>query len=166
MTAPDTETRLFVSGHPPGALPQVGGGAANGRWWETDYGSWRRSAERDAMAGHFPGFRLTELLDGRLCWAGWLRSSLNEQRYLIRVTYPEAFPDQPPDVTIAHPPIPAGVPHMLGPHRPCLYLPSQGPSSGWDPACTTAATFVGWTALWIHAYETWRATGAWPGRSD
>jgi hypothetical protein len=166
VTQPDGDTQLFVSGHPPGTFPQAGDGCDR-HWWQTDYGEWRRSAERDAMGRHFPGFRDCELLDGRLSWLGWLSSGLDpDRRYLVRVTYPHNFPDHAPEVVIERPALPDGVPHMLGPRRPCLYLPSQGPRNGYEPGRTTAATLVAWTALWVHAFETWRATGRWPGRSD
>jgi hypothetical protein len=167
VTSADSQTRLYVSGQPPAALPGTGKASGNQRWWETDYGAWRREAEREAMARHFPAFNLCEMLDGTLCWVGWLRSGLDaERRYLIRVTYPDDFPDHPPAVVIESPELPGGMPHVLGPQRPCLFQPSHGPRNGYDPGKTTAATFVAWTALWIHAFETWQATGHWPGRSE
>jgi hypothetical protein len=161
----EDETRLYVSGHPPDALPA--GGPGGRRWWETDYGSWRRSAEREAMQRHFPGFELCELLDGTLCWVGWLCSGLDPERsYRVRLTYPENFPDHHPEVRIEEPTLPEGTPHLLGPQRPCLYQPSHGHRNGYEPGRTTAATLVAWTALWLHAFETWRETGRWPGRAD
>jgi hypothetical protein len=161
------DNRMFVSGQPPAALPRSGEEPGSRRWWETDYGSWRLSAEYEAMRSRFPGFRPRELPDGVLCWLGWLNSGLNpERRYVIRVIYPGNFPERPPEVVIERPELPDGVPHLLSPRRPCLYLPSQGPRNGYDPGSTTAATFVAWTSLWIHAFETWQATGRWPGRSD
>jgi len=163
----DGDIQLFVSGHPPGAFPQAGRTGHGQPWWETDYGGWRRSAECDAMHQHFPGFHVNELPDGRFSWLGWLQSGLDpERRYLVRVTYPHDFPDHPPEVRIERPALPDAVPHLLGPQRPCLYLPSQGPRNGYDPGRTTAATLVAWTALWIHAFESWQASGRWPGRSD
>lgn len=116
------------------------------------------------MERHFPGFELCEL-EGRLAWIGWLCSGLDpERRYRIRVTYPDNFPDDAPEVTIERPTLAEGIPHMLALQQPCLYQPSQGPRSGYEPGRTTAATLVAWTALWIHAFETWQATGNWPGK--
>jgi len=69
-------------------------------------------------------------------------------------------------VTIVEPELVPNAPHVILGRRPCLYLPAQGRPHGYDPATTTAATLVAWTALWIHAYETWVSTGAWPGRAD
>jgi hypothetical protein len=163
----DSQTQLYVSGQPPAALPRPEGSRGGERWWETEYGRWRRDAEREAMARHFPSFNLCEALDGSLSWLGWLTSSFDpERRYAVQVTYPDHFPDLAPGVTIASPKLPDGVPHVLGPQRPCLFQPSQGPRNGYDPGRTTAATLVAWTALWIHAFETWQATGRWPGRAD
>jgi hypothetical protein len=181
VTPVDSQARLYVSGQPPGALPNAGRASGNQRWWETDYGAWRRNAEREAMARHFPAFTLCEMLDGSLSWVGWLRSGLDsgapdnrplwrgdphERRYQIRVIYPDNFPEYPPSVVIESPELPQGMPHVLAPQRPCLFQPAQGPRNGYDPGKTTAATLVAWTALWIHAFETWQATGHWPGRSD
>ena len=163
----DDQPQLYVSGEAPAALPETGNaGGRRPHWYETPYGAWRLSAEREAME-RFPSFELLGFSDPLLYWLGWLRSSIHsDRRYLAKVTYCEAFPEFPPEVSIEWPAILDGPPHMLGPGRPCLYLPSQGPHNGYEPGRTTAATLVSWLALWIHAYETWQATGRWPGRSD
>jgi len=153
---------LFAAGRPPSALPAAGDETAWDPWWSTPYGRWRLDVEMDAMK-RFPGFRLVES-DGDLCWVGRIRSSLSSRRYNIRVRYPVAFPDSSPIVTIEKYRFPVGMPHLQGADKPCLFVPGEGSRYGYDPARTTAATFVAWTALWIHAYETWRETGRWPGR--
>jgi hypothetical protein len=164
--------QLYVSGAPPTAVPEHEG-RGTGRdqvWWETPYGRWRLEAEKEAMK-RFPGFRLVEAtleVSGVLIgWRGWIKSSLEDgDNYLVRVIYPAGFPDQPPVVLIAEPEFLGPVPHLLDGNRPCLYRPTEGPRNGYDPARTTAATLIAWTALWINAYETWRATGNWPGKAD
>jgi len=131
-------------------------------WWQTDYGRWRFAAEAEAMH-RFPEFRAAVSRNGNLSWAGWLQSGLPPgRRYLVRVEYMSCFPDEPPVVWIVKPELPFEVPHLLSGQRPCLYR--GGYDEGYDPARTTAATLVSWTALWIHAFETWQATGSWPGR--
>jgi hypothetical protein len=159
-----TGTRVFVAGD----APSVRDPGAQEEWWETPYGSWRLSAETAAMRERFPSFRLVARHDGRLglVWGGRLRSSLSGKRYRVKIAYPWSFPDEPPTVTIEGTKFLPGTPHLLDGARPCLYWPGQGPRYGYDPGRTTAATLVSWTALWIHAYETWRATGAWPGRAE
>lgn len=155
---------LYISGTRPAAAPEAGSGEQRTPWWETPYGCWRLAAETKAME-RFPAFRCCDL-DGQLVWVGELRSSLHPtMRYLVTVTYPPWFPDEAPAVTIVSPEFPEGTPHLLERRRPCLYHSAQGSRDGYDPARTTAATLVSWTALWIHAYETWRATGSWPGRA-
>jgi hypothetical protein len=164
--------QLYVAGAPPAALPKHGDAVAARakRWWETPYGRWRLEAEKSAMQ-RFPGFELAEArleVSGLLLgWRGWIESSLEDgDRYLVRVIYPVNFPDQAPVVLIVEPELPSGVPHLLEGNRPCLYHPVDGTRNGYDPARTTAATLVAWTALWVNAFETWRATGSWPGKAD
>lgn len=134
----------------------------DGPWWGTAYGRWRLSAEVSAMR-RFPGFR-AHVRDDEIWWTGRLRSALGGRSYLVRVTYPYDFPDDAPNVMILSPELPEGVPHVLSPQRPCLFR--GGPRDGYDPGSTTAATLVAWTALWIHAFETWQSTGVWPGAGD
>ena len=134
------------------------------RWWDTPFGRWRLSAEVEAMR-RFPGFGLHRS-GAALCWVGRLESAVTGGGYLVRLTYPDHFPDQAPAVKIEEPELVPSTPHLLSQARPCLYNWVEGPAHGYDPARTTAATLVAWTALWVHAYETWQATGAWPGRGD
>jgi hypothetical protein len=156
----------YFAGDRPRALPESGRRSARTRWWETPYGRWRVAAETEAMR-RFPEFRAFEDAGGNLGWAGALTSALLPRtRYLVRVTYPSSFPDDAPAVEIVEPELADGTPHRLSPQRPCLYRETQGPRHGYDPGHTTAATVVAWTALWIHAYETWRATGRWPGKAE
>jgi hypothetical protein len=154
---------LYISGTRPSAAPEPGEAEDCTRWWETPYGRWRLAIETEAMK-RFASFRLCERW-GHLAWLGGLRSSLHpRRRYLVTVTYPRWFPDEAPVVAIESPELSQGCPHLLDGNRPCLYHSSQGSRNGYDPARTTVATLVAWTALWIHAYETWRETGDWPGR--
>jgi len=154
---------LYISGTRPSAAPETGSAEEGTAWWETPYGRWRLAHEAEAME-RFPGFR-TCCRGGQLAWVGELHSSLQPaNRYLVKVTYPPWFPDEAPGVAIEYPELPSGTPHLLDGKRPCLYNSSQGVRNGYDPARTTAATLVAWTALWIHAFETWCTTGDWPGR--
>jgi hypothetical protein len=137
--------------------------ADDDRWWTTPYGRWRLAAETTAMAERFPGFVAELSQTGELTWRGSLRSALDGGGlYRVAVTYPDDFPDSPPRVELLAPRLPEGTPHVLSDRRLCLFR-DHGTRSGYEPARTTAATLVAWTALWIHAFETWRATGTWPG---
>lgn len=159
---------LYVSGVSPAALPEHEGRptAKERPWWQTPYGRWRVAAEVEAMR-RFPAFSFGRTEEGQLGWAGSIESTIEGgDRYLVRVVYPGNFPDGPPVVFIDEPSFPPGVPHLLDAKRPCLFHPARGPRHGYDPARTTAATLIAWTALWINAYETWRATGAWPGKGE
>jgi hypothetical protein len=159
---PESRTgRVFVSGSVPSTLPSEDQDAFV-PWWETPYGRWRKAIEVEAMK-RFPNFHL-KLAGPELSWEGWLRSVLTGARYDATVAYPFGFPDMAPVATINNRIFPAETPHLLWGNRPCLFVPDHGARSGYDPARTTAATIVTWTSLWIHAYETWRATGEWPGQ--
>lgn len=171
----DRGGRLFASGSVPSTLP-VEGQDSHASWWETPYGLWRRAVEVEAMK-RFPNFRLHDHAR-ELRWEGWLQSSLGVERpdvkeglshlaagrYDVTIVYPSDFPDIAPIATIRNYTFLPLTPHLLAGNRPCLFLPEHGSRSGYDPARTTAATIVSWTSLWIHAYETWLATGNWPGR--
>ena len=154
---------LYISGTRPSAVPETGRTEALRPWWETPYGRWRLAVETEAMK-RFPEFRLCEQ-HGHLTWIGELRSGLRPAtRYVVTVTYSPWFPDEAPSVAILSPELAEGTPHLLERNRPCLFRSSEGTRNGYDPARTTAATLVAWTALWIHAYETWLETGSWPGK--
>jgi hypothetical protein len=156
---------FYVSGTRPSAAPESdqAGASRPTPWWETPYGRWRLSVEAEAMK-RFPDFTCCRDPYGVMAWIGSLRSSFDHDRaYFVKLSYPPTFPDDAPMVAILSPELPNGTPHLLEGNRPCLYQASQGPRNGYDPARTTAATLVAWTALWIHAFETWRSTGRWPG---
>lgn len=153
--------RVFVSGRL-AAVPEEGSEWVP--WWETPYGRWRLEIEVEAMK-RFPGFRLSSEREN-LNWQGHLRSSLTGVHYRVNIEYPFTFPDTAPVPIIENHSFPDRMPHLLLGNRPCLFVPEHGPRSGYDPARTTAATIVAWTSLWIHAYETWLATGMWPGQQS
>jgi hypothetical protein len=155
---------MYAAGAVPRPVPAPGEGQE--LWFETPYGHWRLKAEIEAMRERFPDFRI-QADQAMLAWHGRLRSPFRPgESYLVQVRYTIGFPDEPPEVAILSPPMAPDTPHLVMGNRPCLYLPSHGSPSGYDPGRTTATTLVAWTALWIHAYETWLATGAWPGRSE
>ena len=130
-------------------------------WWTTPYGVWRLAAEVEAMR-RFPQFQMWMERE-TLGWSGLLVSALEpSSRYRISLTYPHYYPDSPPEVVIVEPKLEPS-PHLLDGRKPCLF---RRGGHGYEPACTTAATLVAWTALWIHAYETWLQTGSWPGAEE
>ena len=149
---------------PPSVTPQM-----RPNWWDTPYGRWRLDVELQAMHERFPNFEAGLLGDleptwrEALAWRGQLQSGLpGGARYLVLVAYHPSFPDAAPEVAITDPELPEETPHVIGSRQPCLYYRGRY-DNGYDPARTTAATLVGWTALWIHAFEIWVETGKWPG---
>ena len=159
-------TELYTSGAQPSALPAPANAGEGQHWFDTKYGEERLKIEERAMDERFPGFVLVWNHHGDIAWVGTLESSLPRgKRYRLVVAYPHRFPDEAPGVWILDPEIPNNTPHLLSERRPCLYRPHNDSRYGYS-ASTTAATMVAWTALWIHAYETWQATRVWPGRED
>jgi hypothetical protein len=155
----------YVSSNRLRSLPEPGADDEE-PWWLTPYGARRLAAEARAMRERFPEF-VPFLDDETLGWRGrlWRPFFDGEAHFVVEVKYPSRFPEEPPAVRIVSPPLPDGTPHLLFGNQPCLFQSAQGPRHGYDPGRTTAATFVAWTALWIHAYEVWDRTGAWPGRA-
>jgi hypothetical protein len=154
---------LYVGRVDSGDLLELRNGSDATPWWETTYGRWRLATEARAMRERFAGFEPCVSQEGRLGWVGRLESGFHrDRRYLVRVTYPGGFPDDPPFVRIEEPTLPENAPHVLDNQKLCLYRPLDGPRFGYDPARTTAATFVAWTAHWIHCFEQWQETGSWP----
>lgn len=148
------------------ARPLPAAGTQQELWFETPYGEWRLKTEIEAMRERFLAFRL-QMDQLMLAWQGRLPSPFRSaDSYLVQVRYTTWFPDEAPEVAILSPLLDRETPHLVMGNRPCLYLPAHGSRSGYDPGSTTAATLVAWTVLWIHAYETWRVTGNWPGRSE
>jgi hypothetical protein len=149
-----------------GPMPKDNSEESSGPWWTTPWGRCRLAVEVKAMGERFPGFELQQSEDEGALWTGVLRSTFDRRRrYVVTVAYPSDFPVDAPVVNIVKPHLVTDR-HLLGDSRPCLYRPADGARSGYDAGTTTAATFVAWTALWIHAYETYKSTGEWPGREE
>lgn len=155
-------TTLYVGQVERREVRELQDGQSDTPWWETTYGRWRLVAEVRAMRERFPGFEACLSDQGRLGWVGRLQSGFRPgSRYLVRITYPRGFPEDAPKVTIEQPTLPENAPHVLAGKELCLFRPVDGPRHGYDPARTTAATFVAWTAHWIHCFEHWQETGTW-----
>jgi len=125
-------------------------------WWERNPG--RLVLELKIMRDRYPQFELKNV-DGRLVWHGFLRSNRGNY-YEIAVVYPDNFPYEAPKAYILEPKI-SGAKHMFSDGSLCLFAPFD---RTWEEK-TTAATIVTWVATWIFAYEMWKETGEWPGRS-
>jgi len=115
--------------------------------------------EGAAMKDRFPQFKLKRLEAGQLVWHGTLRSN-NRNEYQIAIRYPSDFPDSAPKAFMVKPAI-FGVPHMWQDGSLCMFAPFD---RSWETR-STAATVVAWAAVWIFAFEIWKNTGKWPGRS-
>lgn len=79
--------------------------------------------------------------------------------YTLDVTFPEAYPNLPPDFWIRMPRLRQGAPHTYGDGRLCLMHPAQ-----WNPGAHTLTYAIARAAKWLNKYEVWQATRRWPGR--
>jgi hypothetical protein len=120
--------------------------------------------EAEAVRTKFPGrFRL--LLEPTECPA-WVGSVPVEGRdFPVVVTYPPAYPAQPPLLeTTAE--LPPATPHVLGRvggrARLCWIAPNAVGRRRWDPQRHTAATVLRAAQRWGLALLVWQALGVWP----
>lgn len=131
------------------------------QWYKNEALLARFALEYAAVTDRFPNFQLAKDRHGNLYWHGQLTTNFGT-RYRVKICYPSDYPSTPPLAYVTHPE-PKDAPHMYGSGEPCLFHPEQGASHGFDPARTTAAAVIGWTAEWLACYEVYRRTGRWPG---
>ena len=114
--------------------------------------------ENQAMENRFPQFELRRV-SGGLAWYGTLRTNKGN-RYKIAVEYPSDFPYSAPKVYTIDPEISSDK-HQYKDDSLCLFYPDD---RTWQ-SNTTAATVVAWAAAWLFCYESYKATGHWPGKA-
>jgi hypothetical protein len=113
---------------------------------------------------HCPRFK-TRVRGGTLVAVGEVQPDPLFHTYTVEITYAVG---SPPEVRVRSPKLEARdgcdtIPHMYGQERLCLYLPNTGE---WSSKKPLAMTIVPWTAVWLHYYEVWRATGEWLGGGE
>ena len=116
----------------------------------------RLGAEKAAVDQRFPGFQFRRLGDGNLCLKGKLRT-LSGATYDVALVYRPNHPQTAPKVYT--------IPRLEGPHQysdGSLCLWGSG-DRVWS-STSTAPVVLALAALWLHAHESWRKTGRWPGR--
>ena len=135
------------------------------QWYERD--KKRLKIEITAVKDRYPQFELIKLRDGRLAWRGWLRTrraaDTYGRRYGVLVVYPSNYPVDAPRVYVEGISGIESTPHMFSDGSLCLFYPND--PRQWNPQQSTAVVAISWTAAWLHAYEVWKRTGRWPGRS-
>jgi hypothetical protein len=134
------------------------------RWYDADPA--RLVLEQRIMKERFPQFDLRR--DGdTLMWVGALETNRYNRRYELVICYPDAFPNEPPQVFPVNPAITvwkdekhAMLKHQYNDGSLCLFNPND---RTYDSKTTTAATLVAITAYWLFAYEHYLETGKWVG---
>ncbi len=131
------------------------------QWYQQEAYRSRLGAEYSAVRSRFPQFRLGREGSGDLYWQGELTTNFGT-RYEVKISYPRDYPSRPPAAYVVQPKL-KQAPHTYGDGGPlCLFNPEEGASHGFDPARTTAAAIIAWTAEWLAYYEVYRRTGSWP----
>jgi hypothetical protein len=121
--------------------------------------------EAEAVRARFPGrFRLVLEPSGAPAWVGSV--PVEGRDFPVVVTYPAAYPAQPPLLeTTAD--LPPHCPHVLGRGagraRLCwVAANAPGRRRRWDQQRHTAATVLRAAQRWGLAFLVWRALGIWP----
>jgi len=133
----------------------------------------RLQMEFGLMAQRFPKFRLitaetdcqfdgvTVARAGDLYWLGRLRTH-GGSIYAVVIAYPGGYPHEQARTFVVQPRITSS-PHRYADGHLCLYSNDHGGGGeGFTAEVTTAVTYVGWVAAWLHAYEIWCRKGTWP----
>lgn len=110
---------------------------------------------------HWPSLRIN-VNKGTLTAVGTICPTQISDAYTIRIIMRGT---KSPEVRVVSPPLISRskderIPHMYDQERLCLYTPVF---REWSPAQPIATTILPWTALWLHYYEIWLATGEWIG---
>jgi hypothetical protein len=120
--------------------------------------------EAEAVRAKFPGrFRLVLEPSARPAWVGAV--PVEGRDFPVVVTYPPAYPAQPPDLetTLELPPL---TPHVLGRGRGrtrlCWIAPLAHVRRRWDPQRHTAATVLRAAQRWGLALLVWQTLHTWP----
>jgi hypothetical protein len=121
--------------------------------------------EAEAVRSKFPcRFRLVLDATGSPAWLGSV--PVEGRDFPVVVTYPPAYPAQPPllETTAELPPYcPHLLGHVRGRARICWLAPfGLTGHRRWDPLRHTAATVLRAAQRWGLALLVWRALGVWP----
>jgi len=134
------------------------------QWYEKN--PERLDLEILAVKKHYPQFRLRRLSYGSLSWHGYLQTASMADTYGkgydVLIVYPSSFPSEPPLSYVSGISGKEITPHQFKDGSLCLFYP--GDPKQWSPK-STAVVVITWTAGWLHAYEVWKKTGSWPGRT-
>jgi hypothetical protein len=121
--------------------------------------------ESVAVSAKYPGrFHLELDQNARPAWHGAI--PVEGRDVPVIVTYPAAYPAQPPtlETTAALAP---GCPHVLGHNGDrailCWFSPrARSPRRSWQPQRHTAATVMRSAQRWFLAFLVWQTLGEWP----
>jgi len=87
----------------------------------------------------------------------FLKVTGRKNDYVIQVTYPDYFPQEPPKAWIVKPRITNAL-HKYSDDSLCCHPTSNGPH-------ISGKVIIDCVKKWIHLYEYWLDTGYWPDRA-
>ena len=110
----------------------------------------RLALERQAVRQEYPGFNLERLADGRLYWAGRLRTPF-KRAYDIRVVYSQNYPLSEPGIYVVRPRIYSAYlrPGDFGRMQLCRY----SEEGMWSPDRGTPVVTIRQAAEWLFRHD-------------
>jgi hypothetical protein len=112
----------------------------------------------------FHDSRVVSISGSSLRWEGDMLPSALSERYKVRMDYQLS---KRPEVRVLSPELRSldrrRPPHLFAEGTLCLFRYKY---EEWDSSMPLAETVIPWTSLWLFHYETWLATGRWPGSNQ
>lgn len=117
--------------------------------------------QSEGLKREFPASKINLSQNGKLVWIGRVQPSPLSATYTVQLAY---HVGKRPVVQVVEPALETRegerLPHIFGGKALCLYRTIYGE---WNAAKLISKTIIPWTALWLHHYEIWLATGVWCG---
>ena len=139
-------------------------------WWQTQPN--RLLTEQKIISQKFPQFKLGQaaedkkingmsvVKEGQKYWIGDLKT-ISGNPYTVLIVYPDHYPGREIRSYVIKPTLPVSN-HMYGDGHLCLYSNDHGGRGQGHGKGMTAASYIAWTAAWLHAYEISTKNGQWP----
>lgn len=106
---------------------------------------------------HFSIVELYPTLEGKV----YVKAALQptpQQCYIVKIDFPDSYPNEMPRVYIIKPEINSSAPHQYNTGNICYLLPSM-----WNPGIHNLLFVIQRATKWLAKYEVWKWDRIWPG---